>query len=626
MTGDLTLFEKLRRNRWLVLAASILTQACSGVGYAFGGYSPIIKSALGYNQNQISRLGVAKDIGDNVGLLAGTLCDYIPAWGLFVFGAILNLLGYGSLWLIVTGKLSTPPFWVVCVIILVATNGETFFNTAALLSCVKSFPHHRGGTVGILKGFTGLSGAIFTQLYASFFYPDQAKFIFLVAVGPFMVAIFLMFVVRPIPLIDTSSARADDMKFNFIYSVCLVIAAYLMGTMIVNDFVDISDVTRLWFAFGLLFLLALPLGVPFFQILVIHPKKKKSVPSDVEAVGDSKTPLLAERVESKEEQQEEAQQVFRSGSNEDLVEFSEMEDEAAKTDVSERTRRKRLARYSTELLKAVAEGAVKVKRRRRGPRRGENFTVAETLVKADFWLIFFTFVFGSGSGLTVIDNLGQMGESQGYSNAHVFVSLIGICSFLGRIGAGWASEIVARKMIQPRPLILAVSEALMAVGHFMFAMAWPGSMYIASLLVGFGHGTHWSVVPATASELFGLKNFGSLYNLLTMALPTGTLIFSGLIAGPIYDREAAKQRGGFQGWSSGEDNTSEENKCMGAVCFQLTFFIMTGVCLVGVLLNLILIKRTRRVYQNLYGKQDESKPSSPVGASTLTLGAVPEED
>ncbi|KAL2633336.1 hypothetical protein R1flu_004815 [Riccia fluitans] len=593
-------------------------KACSGVGYAFGGYSPIVKSALGYNQNQISRLGVAKDIGDNVGLLAGTLCDYIPAWGLFVFGAFLNLLGYGSLWLIVTGRFSVPPFWVVCVIILVATNGETFFNTAALLSCVKSFPHHRGGTVGILKGFTGLSGAIFTQLYASFFYPDQAKFIFLVAIGPFMVAMFLMFIVRPIPLIDTSSARADDMKFNFIYSVCLVIAAYLMGTMIVNDFIDISDLTRLWFAIGLLFLLALPLGVPFFQILVIHPKKKPRIPSDVENGSDSKTPLLPEP------EKEEEEQVFRSGSTEDLVEFSEMEDEAAKSDVSERIRRKRLARYSTELLKAVAEGAVKVKRRK-GPRRGENFTVAETLVKADFWLIFFTFVFGSGSGLTVIDNLGQMGESQGYSNAHVFVSLIGIWSFLGRIGAGWASEIVARKMILPRPVILAVSEAMMAIGHLMFAMAWPGSMYIASLLVGFGHGTHWSVVPATASELFGLKNFGSLYNILTMALPTGTLIFSGLIAGPIYDREAAKQRGGVQALISGDGDTSEENKCMGAVCFQFTFFIMTAVCLVGVCLNLILIKRTRRVYQTLYGKQDESKPSSPA-AGKSTLVAVQEEE
>ncbi|KAG6553251.1 hypothetical protein Mapa_004985 [Marchantia paleacea] len=620
MGGWASYAQGLSSNRWLVLAASILTQACSGVGYAFGSYSPIVKSTLGYNQNQISRLGVAKDIGDNVGILAGTLCDYLPTWGLFVCGAALNLVGYGWLWLIVTGQVHPPPFWVVCVIILMATNGETFFNTAALMSCVKSFPHHRGGTVGILKGFTGLSGAIFTQLYASFFYPDQAKFIFLVAVGPFMVVIFLMFIVRPIPLTDTSSARADDMKFNFIYSVCLAIAAYLMGVILVNDVFDVSQVASMWSSFGLLFLLALPLGVPFFQIFVIHPKKKKRISSDVENAGESKIPLLDG--EKEEQEQEQPAEVFRSGSNSDLVEFSEMEDEAAKPDVSERVRRRRLLKASTELLKAVAEGAVKLKRRK-GPRRGENFTLAQTLVKADFWLLFFTFVCGSGSGLTVIDNLGQMGESQGYTDARVFVSLIGIWSFLGRIGAGWASEIVARKMVLPRPVILAVSETVMAIGHLMFAMAWPGSMYIASLLVGFGHGTHWSVVPATASELFGLKNFGSLYNVLTMALPTGTLIFSGLIAGPIYDREAAKQHGDAPLVQTGSGD--ELLQCVGAVCFRLTFFIMTGVCLFGVWLNLILIKRTTRVYQTLYGKQDESKPASPSPGPS-NLGLLTEEE
>jgi len=35
----------------------------------------------------------------------------------------------------------------------------------------------------------------------------------------------------------------------------------------------------------------------------------------------------------------------------------------------------------------------------------------------------------------------------------------------------------------------------MAAEHFLFAMAWPGTMYIASLLVGLGYGAHWAIVP-----------------------------------------------------------------------------------------------------------------------------------
>lgn len=55
-------------------------QSCAGVGYVFGSISPAIKSSLNYNQQQVARLGVAKDLGDSVGFLAGTLCEILPMW------------------------------------------------------------------------------------------------------------------------------------------------------------------------------------------------------------------------------------------------------------------------------------------------------------------------------------------------------------------------------------------------------------------------------------------------------------------------------------------------------------------------------------------------------------------
>ena len=63
----------------------------------------------------------------------------------------------------------------------------------------------------------------------------------------------------------------------------------------------------------------------------------------------------------------------------------------------------------------------------------------EALIKADFWLIFFSLLLGSGSGLTVIDNMGQMSDK-----THVFVSMISIWNFLGRIGGGYFSGKIVR--------------------------------------------------------------------------------------------------------------------------------------------------------------------------------------
>ncbi|RZR78119.1 hypothetical protein BHM03_00003359 [Ensete ventricosum] len=489
-----------------------------------------------------------------------------------------------------------------CILIFVGTNGETYFNTAALVSCVQNFPKSRGPIVGILKGFAGLSGAILTQIFAMMHTPDHAALIFMVAVGPSMVVISLAFIVRPVGG-HRQVRPSDQSSFMFIYSVCLILAAYLMGVMLLEDLLDLSHIVIVLFTVVLMLLLLVPIAIPLllaFRIDAASPVQELLLPEP-----------------SKEETSKPGQQ------NE--VVFSELEDEKPK-DVDllpASERQKRIARLQAKLFQAAADGAVRVKKRR-GPHRGEDFTLMQALIKADFWLMFFSLLLGSGSGLTVIDNLGQMSESLGYDETHIFVSMISIWNFLGRVGGGYVSEIIVsnavvsllllllpRDYAYPRPVAMAFSQVAMAIGHLFFAMAWPGTMYIGTLLIGLGYGAHWAIVPAAASELFGLKNFGALYNFLTVANPAGSLIFSGLVASVIYDYQAEKQA--HQHRSSGTLqlgrllqlsalNAEEPLKCKGAICFFFSSLIMSGLCVIAVILSMILVYRTRIVYLNLYGR------------------------
>ncbi|XP_021713673.1 protein NUCLEAR FUSION DEFECTIVE 4-like isoform X1 [Chenopodium quinoa] len=577
-------FKAFINNRWLVFVAAIWIQACAGIGYMFGSISPVIKSNLNYNQRQVARLGIAKDLGDSVGFLTGYICEVLPLWAALLVGAIQNLVGYGWVWLIITGKATPLPLWAMCLLIFLGTNGETYFNTAALVSCVQNFPKNRGPIVGILKGFAGLSGAILTQIYALIHSPDQASLVFMIAVGPTMVVISLMFIIRPVKghrQIRPSDARS----FSFVYSACLVLAAYLMGVMLVQDLIDVSHTIVIIFTSILFVILLYPMSIPVIMTFTEEPRQ-----SIEEALL-----LESEKKES-----------GKAAESDTEVVFSELEDEKPKeVDMLPRSeRKKRIAQLQARVAQAAAEGAVRVKRRR-GPHRGEDFTLTQALVKADFWLLWFPFVLASGSGLTVIDNLGQMSQSLGYDNTHIFVSMISIWNFLGRVGGGYLSEIVVRDYAYPRPVAMAVAQVILAVGHFFIAMGWPGAMYVGTLLIGLGYGAHWSVGPATASELFGLKSFGALYNFLTLANPGGSLVFSGLIASSIYDREAEKQeqqRHPHVGSFFNGTLTSEASKCEGSICFFLTSMIMSGLCIIAIFMTMTLVYRTKPVYASLYGK------------------------
>ncbi|KAJ8750276.1 hypothetical protein K2173_014191 [Erythroxylum novogranatense] len=578
-------FSAFVNNRWFVFVAAMWIQSCAGIGYLFGSISPVIKSSLNYNQRQIARLGVAKDLGDSVGFLAGSLCEILPMWGALLVGALQNLIGYGWVWLVVTGRVPVLPLWAMCILIFIGNNGETYFNTAALVSCVQNFPKSRGPVVGILKGFAGLGGAILTQVYAVMHTPDHASLIFMVAVGPAMVVSALMFIVRPVG--GHKQVRpSDPTSFTFVYSVCLLLAAYLMGVMLVEDLINLSHTVIVIFTVILFVLLLLPIAIPISLCFSSEPRDP------------------AEQAFLPEPQKEEA------GKSEHMaheVILSEVEDEKPR-DVDllpASERQKRIAQLQAKLFQAAAEGAVRVKRRR-GPHRGEDFTLMQALIKADLWLIFVSLLLGSGSGLTVIDNLGQMSQSLGYDNTHIFVSIISIWNFLGRIGGGYFSEVIVRNYAYPRPVAMAIAQFVMAVGHIFFAYGWPGTMYIGTLLIGLGYGAHWAIVPATASELFGLKKFGALYNFLTLANPAGSLVFSGLIASYIYDSEAEKQAHhhlqNIESTFSSLLGPEEPLKCEGAICFFLTSMIMSGFCIIALILSMILVYRTKIVYTHLYGK------------------------
>jgi MFS family permease len=109
-------------------------------------------------------------------------------------------------------------------------------------------------------------------------------------------------------------------------------------------------------------------------------------------------------------------------------------------------------------------------------------------------------------------------------------SLIGIFSIFGRLGTGLLLDRF------PGHLVGAVAFLLPIIACVLLLLdgARPSAQAAAAAFVGLTVGSEVDVIAYLAAKHFGLKNFGSLYGALVMALTLGTA-FGPLAAGAVFD-------------------------------------------------------------------------------------------
>ncbi|KAL2231685.1 protein NUCLEAR FUSION DEFECTIVE 4-like [Sesamum indicum] len=524
--------------KWLGFVTAVWVQAISGNNYTFSNYSDALKSLMGLTQLQLNSLSVAKDVGKAFGLLAGLASDRLPTPVILLIGSIEGFIGYGVQWLVVSRRIQPLPYWAMSIFLCMGGNSTTWMNTAILVTCIRNFRKNRGPVSGILKGYVGLSTAIFTDICSALFADDPAKFLLMLAIVPFVVCLTAIFFLREIPPSSTAAEESDETKyFGVVNVLAVIIALYLLAFDVSGPHGGLFSQV---FAAILLVLLASPLSIP------IYLAAKSFIRSGADTIDAEKSvtePLLAGEAEKK----------------------------------------------------VVATSLEEVGEKRR-PVLGEEHTIMEALKTVDFWILFGSFLCGVGTGLAVMNNLGQMGLALGYADVSIFVSLTSIWGFFGRILSGSASEYFIKRAGTPRPIWNAASQILMAVGYILLAMAMPGSLYIGSIVVGICYGVRLAVTVPTASELFGLKYYGLIYNILILNLPLGSFLFSGLLAGFLYDAQATRTAGGG-------------NTCIGAHCYRLVFMVMAIACVIGFGLDVLLSIRTKSIYGKIYASRKAKKSS-----------------
>lgn len=561
--GGLQFVLHVVQGRWFSLFASFLIMSGAGATYLFGTYSQEIKLSLGYDQTTLVLLGFFKDLGANVGVLSGLIAEVSPTWFVLLVGAAMNFTGYFMIWLSVTGKISKPKVWQMCIYICLGANSQNFANTGALVTSVRNFPESRGNMIGLLKGFTGLSGAIMTQLYLAVYGNDAQSLILLIAWLPAALSLVFVYTIREMKVVRQPNQQT---VFFHCLLISIVLALFLMVMTLLEKAVSFSHAAYVVAATVSCALLFSPLLVFIREELAIW-RQMKQTPVDNGGAANTIAENPPVTVEDKE-----------------LNQIPQPQKEInSKTSTS-----------SSCFSKIFFEK----------PARGEDYTILQALLSTDMLILFLATFCGLGSSLTAVDNMGQIGGSLGYPKTTVksFLSLLSIWNFFGRIFSGFVSESLLVRYKFPRTLMMTLVLLLSCIGLLLIAFPFPGSLYVASIIIGFSFGAQLPLLFTIISELFGLKYYSTLFNCGQLASPLGSYILNVKVTGPLYDREALKDLGkkGFTRASV------KELTCMGSQCYRLAFIILASVTFFGAMTSLILVARTRQFYKgDIYMKFKE---------------------
>ncbi|KAI9466248.1 MFS general substrate transporter [Lactarius psammicola] len=233
---------------------------------------------------------------------------------------------------------------------------------------------------------------------------------------------------------------------------------------------------------------------------------------------------------------------------------------------------------------------------------GEGRSVIELLKDSHFWLLAFVALIILGSCEMIISNIGTIvlslnseltsiigSPSSAAAATATQVRLISISNTLSRVVVGPLADLVSpvtsrtsgdlpsfpqRYRISRVALLSFVP--LLLVGTFLYlelAIRTPDNLWILSVNTGAAYGITFTILPSIVSTIWGNRDFGRNFGILTYAPFFGTPLFSYLYA------------------FVSDHNNVGAGVCTGIACWSSTFWVITGASLLSCVGSTLLWRR-----------------------------------
>ena len=626
----------VRPGPFAALAAATVIQVCAGLTYSFGAYSEDLRTTFGGSEKTVALLGTVKDAGAYFGLPGGVLFDRCgPAVTLLV-GACAHTLGFLGVYGVLVGKgpfagkengKTSPSLSYAAFVVFVSSNGNSLFDTAALLACMRYFPQDKAAVSGVLKAYLGLSSAVFQQVYATFVpfrhtretssgdddaSDRAARFVLLVAVvgGAAAVIGAPFFLVREEAFEHreearergdgsdgTENARIDDgsmtgkktrtvlarTALSRLNRLVVALAIFVSVAAAANDPSVVGvPAPPLWVNGAFTLVIIALLIAPFASFAAIG-----AFGTAKEETEGRERPVSRER--SRAFGPTDADVGSTSRLSDPLLSFPRSAVRSADDVLLDEEGRS----DSSDGGPLLFVGARRV-----------DLDLLEAFKTPEQWLLFATISSSSGAAMALVNNLDQVSAAAGSAPAvaSALVSAFSVCNCLGRLIGGELTELVFREFGVSRVTCLGAAQVLVAFGLAVAAFfPTPLGVFVAVAAVGGALGAHWGALPALAAELFGAAHVGAVYGWLCVSPMLGSYVLSTRVFGDWYDDALAKQTSGGSD-SAGSETTKVETPCLGGECFRGAFLVGAACAFASAAVTCVLAVRCARVYARLRGK------------------------
>ncbi|CAM1511109.1 Fc.00g086220.m01.CDS01 [Cosmosporella sp. VM-42] len=229
------------------------------------------------------------------------------------------------------------------------------------------------------------------------------------------------------------------------------------------------------------------------------------------------------------------------------------------------------------------------------------------LSSLEFWQLFSIMGILAGIGLMTINNIGNDAKAlwKHYDDTvsdeflikrqQMHVSILSVCSFLGRLSSGVGSDFLVKNLHASRVWCLVFACFVFFLAQICaLNISNPHLLGLVSGLSGLGYGFLFGVFPSIVAETFGIHGLSQNWGFMTLSPVVSSNVFN-IFYGKVYDKHSVVQPGG-------------ERFCLdGLGCYRAAYWVTLGACGAGLFSALWVIRHQRAQYlrENRKGEEED---------------------